>query len=316
MNLPRLVGSALALLVIPFCAIAQCENDTQFPIVNCLNGIAVNLAPNGMLTLTAAEIDANSTDNCTAASELQFSFSQDVNDQTRTFGCDDLGTIDLELWVTDAAGNQDFCTSFLALENAFSACDGGNGAGNFIEGCITNMQGDLVEEVTVDLYIRGLEEPILETDINGCYTLQLPDNENLSGKIVPNKTDDVRNGVTTFDLVVARKHILTIEPFISPYQYLAADANGSGSVTTFDLVKIRKVILNLDDEFEIPNWQFIPADYEFSDATNPFAEEYPTSIEFGSGINSVDFIAIKTGDLNGSANVSDAGSTGLQPVEK
>lgn len=306
MNIPQFLISTLTLLFLPFLATSQCENDLQVPEVNCLNGIALHLAPNGMLTLIAQELDAGTTDNCTAIGDLIFSFSQDVNDQMRRFDCDNKGTIDLELWVTDAAGNQDFCTTFIGLEDAFNACGDGGTTGNFLAGCITNNAGIPVENVNICLFVEPLTQPLLETQVDGCYNLQLPDSEDLSGKIQAKKEDTARNGVTTFDAVLARKHILGLTPFTSPYQYLAADVNGSGSVTTFDLVIMRKVILSIQDTFNngVPNWRFIPADYEFNDPTNPLAEDIPDSIDFENGVNTIDFIAIKTGDVNGSADLS------------
>ena len=92
------------------------------------------------------------------------------------------------------------------------------------------------------------------------------------------------NGVTTFDLVVLSKHILGLEFFDSPFQYIAADANNSGSVTNFDKFVIRKVILGIDSNFpENRSWRFIPKLYlgspsfisQFDDG-NPFDAEVPT----------------------------------------
>lgn len=316
MNIPRFLCSTAVLFVLPYFAVSQCENDIQVPAVNCLNGIALNLAPNGVLTIMADDLDAGTTDDCTDVANLLFSFSQDVGDQIRSFNCEDKGTIDLELWVTDEAGNQDFCTTFIGLEDAFNACNGGGTTGNFLAGCITNNVGIPVENVNICLFVEPLTEPLLETQVDGCYNLQLPDSEGVNGQIQAKKEDSARNGVTTFDAVLARKHILNLTPFSSPYQYIAADVNGSGSVTTFDLVIMRKVILSIQDTFNnnIPNWHFIPADYEFSDPSNPLADDIPTSIDFGNGVNTIDFIAVKTGDVNGSADLS-TGAQVFLPVE-
>lgn len=283
---------------------SQCDNDQTFPTINCLNGISMNLAPNGMLNLKAQEIDAGSTDNCTATENLIFSFSQDTNNQTRLITCEDLGTIDLEIWVTDEAGNQDFCTAFIGIEDVFNACGGGGATGNFLSGCVTTTDGVPVEGVDIQLFVDPLTDPLLETQVEGCYNLQLPEGDNISGRIGGKKEGRASNGVSTFDAVLIRKHILTIDLLDNPYKIIAADVNNSGSVSTFDLVVIRKVILGIEPAFpNTPNWRFIPANHEFADPTNPFEGGFPEQIEFMTGINTVDFIAIKTGDVNGNADV-------------
>ena len=73
-----------------------------------------------------------------------------------------------------------------------------------------------------------------------------------------------------------------------------------------DLIKIRKVVLGIDEEFSIGvAWRFIPADYQFTDPDDPFADDFPEALDFG-GILSSDltqtFIAVKVGDGNGSAD--------------
>jgi len=114
-----------------------------------------------------------------------------------------------------------------------------------------------------------------------------------------------RNGVTTFDLVTISKHILNINTLDSPYKMIAADANNSGTITTLDLVQIRKLILFIDNEFSNnTSWRFVDGAYNFPNASNPWAEVFPEVIN----INNVtadqlsnNFVAVKIGDVNGSA---------------
>ncbi|MEZ4931407.1 MAG: hypothetical protein R2788_04650 [Saprospiraceae bacterium] len=54
---------------------------------------------------------------------MKFSFSADVNDIGVTFTCDDLGQNPVELWVTDAAGNQDFCITTVIIQANMDQCD-------------------------------------------------------------------------------------------------------------------------------------------------------------------------------------------------
>ncbi len=125
--------------------------------------------------------------------------------------------------------------------------------------------------------------------------------------ITPSKTTDPLNGVSTFDLIQIHRHILNIKTFDSPYQYIAADINRSGTITTLDLIQLRKVILGIDANFaNNSSWRFIAVDHIFQNPTDPLREYWPETIRIGplNGIRNVAFIGIKIGDLNNSANPS------------
>ena len=48
---------------------------------------------------------------------------------------------------------------------------------------------------------------------------------------------------------------MSIQVFDNPYQYWAADVNGSKTVSTLDMVYIQKVILGMNTDFPIQkNW--------------------------------------------------------------
>lgn len=119
------------------------------------------------------------------------------------------------------------------------------------------------------------------------------------------KVDGVTNGVSTADLVFIQQHILGIQPLDSPYKIIAADADNNGAVTALDQIQIRKVILGIATEF--PNntsWRFVRADYEFQ-AGNPLAEDFPEMVTVEDVLSndmSIDFIAVKIGDVTGDAD--------------
>ena len=71
------------------------------------------------------------------------------------------------------------------------------------------------------------------------------------------RNNDLLNGVTTFDLVLIKKHILNVQSFSSMHEKIAADINQSGTITTLDMVQLRKVILHIDTEFSNnESWRF------------------------------------------------------------
>lgn len=137
---------------------------------------------------------------------------------------------------------------------------------------------------------------------------------NLNTAILPDSTYHLNiaklnasptEGVTTFDIILVRKHILNIEAFDNPWAILAADVNNSGNISTFDIVLIRKAILDIGEPFlGVPVWRFFPADYEFSNPQAPSLDlpdfqNFPFSTN--SNLSNLNIRAVKTGDVNFSA---------------
>jgi hypothetical protein len=148
---------------------------------------------------------------------------------------------------------------------------------------------------------------IIGTDTSGTFDLHVE--PGLDYTIVPSKNNNHLNGVTTFDAVKMTRHILNVELLDSPYKMIAADINNSKSITTFDIVVLRKLILNIYTNY--PNntsWRFIPADYVFPNPLNPFEEDFPEVININNLMESqadLNFIGVKVGDLNNSADPKD-----------
>ncbi|MEM1319738.1 MAG: T9SS type A sorting domain-containing protein [Bacteroidota bacterium] len=131
--------------------------------------------------------------------------------------------------------------------------------------------------------------------------------EGTSAVLEPTKNNNHRNGVTTFDIVLAQRHILQIDTLDSPYKIIAADINRSNSVTTFDVVLLRRLVLQIDSVFgQNTSWRFIPSDHVFTNPVNPFNANFPESITVSSldqDLAGQDFRGLKVGDLNNSADV-------------
>jgi len=122
--------------------------------------------------------------------------------------------------------------------------------------------------------------------------------------ITPSKTSDPLNGVSTFDLIQIQKHILNLKTFDSPFQYIAADVNRSGTVSTLDVIQLRKLILGIDANFSNnSSWRFVDANHIFRDPNDPLKTYLPEKIRVGplDGPRNVAFIGIKIGDVNFSA---------------
>ncbi len=138
-----------------------------------------------------------------------------------------------------------------------------------------------------------------QTDDQGVFSFSnlLPPGSSYT--LTPFKNNQHLDGVSTFDLVLMTKHILGLEALNSPYKIIAADANKSNSVTTFDVVEIRKLILGIYDSLPAnTSWRFVDKAFVFPDPANPFQMAFPETI---TDSLPADFIAVKTGDVNGTA---------------
>ncbi|MFT4536698.1 MAG: hypothetical protein ACI9P5_004074 [Saprospiraceae bacterium] len=84
--------------------------DCQFPVAEC-HSVTTQLDNEGNVVVAAAEVDALSTDNCTAIANLDIQISKSGGTFTPevSFNCDELGINFVTLRVIDEAGNESFC---------------------------------------------------------------------------------------------------------------------------------------------------------------------------------------------------------------
>ncbi len=280
--------------------IAFIVEDCKKPVAICENGLIVEIMQTQEIEVCAASLNHGSYDNCPG--DLIISFSADTTHQCQVFYCEDVPPlVPVEIWITDANGNQDFCTTFIDIQDNGWHCEAGDDP--LISGTIQNEAGDGLVGVGVSL--NGTNEVFTSTD--GLYEfMDLQAGEDYT--IAPQKDTDPLNGVSTFDLVLISKHILSTQLLNSPYKMIAADVNRSAAITTFDLVELRKMILFIQDGFSNnTSWRFIKKDYDFENPQNPLNEMFPEVI----GLNNLDeteleadFVAVKIGDVNGNATTN------------
>ncbi len=291
------------------------------PSAKCIDGLSTNLmamdldgdgnADWGMVTLQAAMFDGGSDHPCGNA--ITVAFSSDPNDVTRVFDCGDIGSNEIELWAIDENGLTDFCITHVDIQDNNHICPGQLGGTGIISGSLNvpgagKLSGALV-------YLDGSNLAGTPSGLNGYFVFpSMP----FGGQYIvrPVKEGDARNGVTTLDLVKLQKHLLGIQLFTSPFQYIAADANNSHTITAIDIIQLRKLILGYYDV--LPNnqsWRFIDEAHVFPDPANPWLSPWPETYSinpFSTNMNEVNFDAIKIGDINLSANLQ-AGNASVQP---
>ncbi len=290
--------------------------DIKAPTPTCVSAITTVIeSANGPTTIWASDFEASSFDDCSSMAQLDFAFSSNPNDQFMSFTCADLpngisDTLEIDIYVFDAAGNFDFCPTMLVLQDNSDYCTDVIGTGNRVgvTGHVYTETDVMVEDVMVELNADMPDFPSMNmTDTDGGYAfsnLEMYEDYNVHAE----RNDDHMSGVSTIDLVLIQKHLLGIQALDSPYKVIAADINNSGHISAIDLIDLRKLILGIYDE--LPNnssWRFVDAAFEFSNPSDPFP--YDESMSYPSldaVMTNVDFIAVKIGDVNSSIDLSNA----------
>ncbi len=297
-----------------YCEMTLSVKDGKLPSPYCLSSITtVVMNSTGSIDIWANDFDYGSYDNCTPTEDLIFSFSPNVLNTSMTLSCDNMPDgeseeIQIEMWVTDGAGNQDYCSISLILQDSQDdVCQGSIGNVAAISGRLRTEDFKMVEnaQVTAFSYDMEVNKQAMSNNQGEYFATQLPKGSGY--RVKANKNDDLRNGVSTLDLVLIQRHILGLQDFESPYKVIASDINNDGEVRASDLLALRKVVLGILNEF--PNgqesWRFIPKGTTFPNISNPFP--FPEEIVIGDLNNSSignDLTAVKIGDVNSNATTN------------
>lgn len=172
-----------------------------------------------------------------------------------------------------------------------------------ITGTVRNWQNQLIPDVTINVS-EGIENT-KTTDIDGTYGFyQVPVNTESCEVTAEKAEGDIFNGFSLIDMLFLRRHLLFIDT-LENYQHIAADVNGSETLSLIDLVYMRSVLLEIDTAFVVPFWRFAPALIDFADPYNPWPElEWAGNCSQLDMNTTMDFVGIRTGDLNGNADVN------------
>ena len=287
------------------------------PVPVCIHGLSADLMAvdtdgdghedTGMVTIWATDFNASSYHPC--GFPFEYSLTPDIHDKSRIFTCEDVGQgqVPVNLYVTDALGNQAYCETYIIIQDNNEVCpEGGNLTGT-ITGNVSTETSDNVLDVAVE--IAGSSLLPINTNQSGTYTFPaMPVGGNYT--VSPGKNNDFKNGVSTLDLVDIQKHLLGIKDLSSPYKMIAADANNSETITAVDLIEIRRLILGISTE--LPNnesWRFVDKAYVFPDPYNPWMQDIPENrilSPLSLGMNHADFYGIKIGDVNNTVKANAA----------
>jgi|GEM_PF-2677627 len=146
----------------------------------------------------------------------------------------------------------------------------------------------------IDMKLTGDWTATELTDQNGFYEF-----ENLfpgDFMICPEREND-DPGVTVSDVVKIRRHLVLLEPFDTPYKYVAADVNESDYVSVADIIKIRRYLAGLEP-LPSGNWSFVDSSFSI---TNENWTDAPECIEFSiwnTDLADSSFIGVRMGDVD------------------
>ncbi|NRB53755.1 MAG: DUF11 domain-containing protein, partial [Saprospiraceae bacterium] len=309
--------------------------DCYVPDPNCFDGFEAvlealdnptdvdgdGIVDEAAVTVFAAELASCNVEDCSAP--LRFSVNRvgevaNVDQTTLTLTCEDRYRITVEVYVWDSAfnpyavqpdgtvggPNYKYCTAEVILRDPNEVCNDCEDD-LLLEGNVMTEGEQTVEEVSIIL-----EGPIpantstvsdgnfefIGMEANGTYTLR------------PFKDGDDRNGITTLDVLLIQAHLLGANTLDTPYKLIAADVNNSGTITAADVLELRALLLEETNAFASnTSWRFVDSQFEFPQATNPWATEFPefiTTMDLTSCQFDLDFVAVKIGDVNGTAKAN------------
>lgn len=281
--------------------------DAKPPTPYCLSSLSTAvMSSNGEVTIWADDFALAAEDNC--SEDILVSFSETSIETSMTFGCEDIpnGIAQLvegiKVWFWDEAGNKDYCTVSLLLEdNEADFCEDVSTVTT--TGSLTTVKNELINQVDLQA-TNVLTNEIMSTNTeNGSYSFDLV--PNLDYNITAEKNIDALNGVTTLDIVLIQKHILALQTFDSPYKTIAADTDNNGNVSGADIIAIRKLILGYTYKFpnDQKSWRFLDKNQTFIDVYNVFPYDEILEVNYSpDNPADIDFHGIKIGDINQSAN--------------
>lgn len=212
-----------------------------------------------------------------------------------------IGTTSLTFTATDNCDNVSVCQFSITVREDPVCAQGGLS----LTGKVRDTRGNEISDVIVTVKTDSPEFPKTSfSDSNGNYGFEnLPPrfDYDLSLEI----DDDVSNGLSTVDLVQIRNHILGFNLFTSSLQVVAADANNDESLSAVDLVVLQNIIIGFQDTLPNGNaWRFVSQEEINSSTLIPWPQIDVFSFPNVMRSLTEDFVAIKVGDVNSSAEIN------------
>jgi hypothetical protein len=305
--------------------------DRTPPGVVCYSSLSVPLMEmdgDGMAELWAADVETGSSlDNCTPYDHLEFRLGrQPAPGQTSppdedflAFDCSHVGPNVVAVWAGDESGNWSYCLSTIHIQDNRDICPTPGPPpqpqpqGLFIAGLVADEWDNCMMGVAVGIDTSATGPDQSMTDSLGRYwfdSLSI----GMAYTLTPAYASNPLDGLDMDDFILLSHHITGVTSLSSPYQIIAADVNMDGQVDMADLVLLLHVHLGLAPGFaDSVTWRFVPEAFDFPDPQDPFQTPFPERLVIDSlagPLDSASFVAIKLGDLDGSASRQPGGIDG------
>lgn len=180
----------------------------------------------------------------------------------------------------------------------FGSCSSEEGGLKVIAGTVLPYANEVLSDVQI-LIDNELETKQILIDEHGDY-INMENLANSNVNITAYKNDDHLKGVSTLDLLAIQRHLLGLDNFENPLQYIAADLNYDGKISVSDLFELRKLILGIYTELPSNySYRFLSKKEVQKESTN--AWEISENIEIpnlNDHILDADFVPVKIGDVN------------------
>ena len=288
--------------------VALTIRDAKSPSAALMSGISTSLTQmsNGIMVMVNASIfNVSSSDNCSAASQLIYSFSSNPNDTIRTYTCDSVGRRNVTIYVWDEAGNSTVVQTYIVIGDESNLCPNTLTGTINLSGIIRDQNNNLLSDVTVAIDCNGKKIEANTSQFGSFAFNSIPKNNVYS--LNAKSSEDYLHQVTTSDIVKIQKYILGIQDIKNPYELIAADVDLNGSISSRDISDLRKLILGSISEFSHKkSFVFIDEKYKFNNPSQPFSEFAKNStctMQSGTTDQQVNFLGIKLGDVQRSTKL-------------
>lgn len=246
------------------------------------------------LTIPARWFNVGSLDNCTAAADLRYSFSPNVNDSVRVIDCTNAGFQFFRIYVTDLAGNYDGTDAFMLVLDNESCNLTHNLTGNIME-----SNGRPMPQVSMSLQRDNNVQSVVSSDNNGVFgweAVSLFDDYSIH----PDYHTQEIGRVNIADLKKLQNVIMGLDSLVN-FEYVAADLTGDGKVKINDLVALKNRIF-YPSLYAVDSWRFL-VDVD-SIASMQDLKNYKEVLDIMNFDGSIDFIAVYKGDITGANNIT------------
>jgi len=286
------------------------------PTPYCLTGVIVDLMPidddldgipnRGMVEIWASDLNKGSFHKC-PGQKLRFSFSNDPTTTHKIFTCDEIGDNEVEIWVTDSLGNQDFCKTVVTIQNntGIPNCKGKTLKDKKLDFALALNDAWTGKSLqSLQLQLENMTDHAMvnsKTNLLGEYAFyQLHVGESFKTHLTV-KLNDL-SGIDKNDLTRLKDIIAGKYTEIDPYRILAADINSDAQISNEDLILLENLLNGKirHSELSVP-YILIPENFQFSELDKVLSEYSAFKsyiIQMDELQTRLQFKVVKTGDVN------------------